>query len=143
VLIILDLSTLARGPVFGVNYNESLPCSPETWVRQVMGRYSAEIVAVGLGPDGVLLGVRGDNFLERMQAYRTRPIVNTIGAGDALFSAFLHGYLACGNPYRAMQKALLFAAHKIGVTSASEGYLDEKTLNDLYDNYTSTPEATR
>ena len=48
--------------------------------------------------EGALLAVKKDNFIERIPAVRTRPVVNTIGAGDALFSAFLHGYVANRRP---------------------------------------------
>jgi len=47
--------------------------------------------------------VRRDNFVERIPAVQTRPVVNTIGAGDALFSAFVHGYLQSGDPYQAIR----------------------------------------
>jgi acarbose 7IV-phosphotransferase len=74
------------------------------------------------------LGVLRDAFLERLPAVKTRSIVNTIGAGDALFSAFVHGHVATGDPYAALQQAVVFAAYKIGETSASQGFLDEATL---------------
>ena len=65
--------------------DESLPCAAEAWVRRIWDRYGAEVVVVGLGAEGALLGVRRDRFLERLPAVQTRPFVNTIGAGDALF----------------------------------------------------------
>ncbi len=112
--------------------DELLPCSAEAWVRQVLDRYGAEIAVVGLGAEGALLGVRSDGFLERIPAVRTREVVNTIGAGDALFSAFVHVYHRTGDPYEAIQKALVFASYKIGATGAADGFLDEKGLDDLY-----------
>ena len=108
--------------------DESLPCAAEAWVRRIWDRYVAEVVVVGLGAQGVLLGVRRDHSLERLPAVSTRPIVNTIGAGDALFSAFVHGYVATGDPYAALQRAVVFASYKIGETSASQGFLDEAAL---------------
>ena len=50
-------------------------------------------------------------------------MVNTIGAGDALFSGFIHFYLKSKNPYQALQKAMLFASYKIGSTGAADGFL--------------------
>jgi len=78
-----------------------------------------------------LLGVRRDHYVERFPAVKTRPIVNTIGAGDALFSAFLHGYLQSGDPYAAIQKAIVFASHKIGAAFTADGFLDQHTLDEL------------
>ena len=103
--------------------NEKLPCTPEEWARRIFNRFGVEIVAIGLGSEGVLLGVRGDNFLERVTAVATRPVVNTIGAGDALFSAFVHFYHQSGDPYDAIQRAVVFASYKIGETGAAMGFL--------------------
>jgi sugar/nucleoside kinase (ribokinase family) len=111
--------------------DDLLPSSPEAWVRQVLGRYGVEIAVVGLGAEGALLAVRRDRFLERIPAVNTRKVVNTIGAGDALFSAFVHAYHRTRDPYQAIQKALVFASYKIGATGAADGFLDEKRLDDL------------
>lgn len=111
--------------------DEHLPCPPEEWVRRVQGRYAAEIVVVGLGGQGALLGVRGDGFLERLPAVHTRPVINTIGAGDALFSAFVHVYHQTGNAYTALRKALVFASYKIGVAGAADGFLNSVELDRL------------
>jgi sugar/nucleoside kinase (ribokinase family) len=111
--------------------DEGLPCAAEDWVRRLWNRYGTDVAVVGLGAEGALLGVRRDRFLERLPAVQTRPIVNTIGAGDALFSAFVHGYVATGDPYAALQRAVVFASYKIGETSASQGFLDEAALVKL------------
>ncbi|RPI33331.1 MAG: carbohydrate kinase family protein, partial [Chloroflexota bacterium] len=87
--------------------DERLPCPPEEWARMVMNRYRAEIVVVGLGARGALLSVRSDRFSERLPAVATRPVVNSIGAGDALFSSFIHFYHSSGDPYLALRKAMV------------------------------------
>jgi acarbose 7IV-phosphotransferase len=112
--------------------DEWLPAPPEAWARRILDRYPAEIVVIGLGDEGALLAVRSDNFIERFPAVQTRPIVNTIGAGDALFSAFLHSYIDSGSPYLAIHKALVFASYKIGARSAAEGFLNQTALDRLY-----------
>lgn len=111
--------------------HENLPASPEEWARAVLGRYPATIVVIGLGGEGALLAVRGDGFIGRFPAVRTRPVVNTIGAGDALFAAFLHGYLQTRDPYRALRRAQVFASYKIGAAGAAEGFLDAAGLDAL------------
>jgi acarbose 7IV-phosphotransferase len=63
---------------------------------------------------------------------RTRPVVNSIGAGDALFSAFIHYYTKTSDPYLAIRKALVFASYKIGAVSAADGFLDEPGLEKLF-----------
>jgi ribokinase len=57
---------------------------------------------------------------------------NTIGAGDALFSSFVHVYLQTGDPYVAIQKAVVFASYKIGAVSAADGFLDAAALDRVY-----------
>jgi ribokinase len=111
--------------------DESLLCSPEEWVRQVQNRYGPEIVVVGLGSKGIVLAVRSDHFLERLPAVIVRPIVNTIGAGDALFSCFVHYYTTSRDPYESIRKAVFFASYKIGVRGAAEGFLNEQELVKL------------
>jgi len=111
--------------------DELLPCSPEEWVAAVLGRYGLQVVVIGLGAQGALLAVKRDGFVGRVPAVHTRQVVNTIGAGDALFSAFIHFYDGSQDPYEALRKAIFFASYKIGERGAAEGFLDERGLNDL------------
>ncbi len=108
--------------------DEALPLPPEQWAREVLARYPAEIVVIGLGAQGALLAVREDGFVGRFPAVHTRPVVNSIGAGDALFSAFIHFYTQGRDPYRALRNAQVFASYKIGDKGAAEGFLTETEL---------------
>lgn len=112
--------------------HEHLPDTPEAWVRAVWAHYGTPIMVIGLGGDGALLAVRKDNFIERVPAVMTRPVVNTIGAGDALFSSFIHTYLQTDDPYLAIKKAVVFASYKIGVAGAADGFLTAAALDTLY-----------
>jgi ribokinase len=109
--------------------HERLPCSPEDWAKWVIHRYGTEIIVIGLGADGALLAVKDDNFIERIPAVHTRPIVSTIGAGDALFSCFIHYYQQTNDPYEAIRKAVVYASYKIGATSAADGFLSAQELD--------------
>jgi sugar/nucleoside kinase (ribokinase family) len=55
-----------------------------------------------------------------------------VGAGDALFSCFLHFYLDGDEPILALRKATVFAAYKIGESGASLGFLPEDELHRLF-----------
>ena len=112
--------------------DELLPCSPEDWARKVVGCFGNEIVVVGLGAAGALLSVKRDNFLERVPAHPAPKTINTIGAGDALFSAFIHFFARTPDPYAAIQKAAILAAHKIGGTGAADGFLTEDEVNMIH-----------
>jgi ribokinase len=112
--------------------DELLPCPLEDWVRNVVDRFGNEIVVVGLGAAGALLSVKRDSFLERVPAHPAPSTTNTIGAGDALYSAFIHFYAQSPDPYAAIQKATIFAAHKIGETGAADGFLTEDEVNNIH-----------
>jgi ribokinase len=56
-------------------------------------------------------------------------VVNTIGAGDALFSSFLDGFLRTKDPYQALRRAMVFASYKIGEKGAAEGFLSRTELD--------------
>ncbi|MFN2305054.1 MAG: carbohydrate kinase family protein [Anaerolineales bacterium] len=109
--------------------DEALPDTPEVCAEHLMGRYGSEIVVIGLGSKGALLAVREDNEMKRFKPIHTRPVVNTIGAGDALFSAFIDCYWRTKDPYMAMRAAMVFASYKIGAKSAAEGFLTSEELN--------------
>ncbi len=114
--------------------DELLPCPAAEWVERLLGRYSPHIIVVGLGKRGALLYDRQSNRLEEFPAFATRPVKNTIGAGDALFSAFLHFYGVTGSAAGALEWAQLFASYKIGAAGAAEGFLTEQELRELRKN---------
>lgn len=111
--------------------DEKLPLSPEAWIGEIWGRWETAVVVIGLGAQGALLGVYADRQIVHVPAVQTRPIVNTVGAGDALFSAFIDGYQRTGDPYQALRQAVVFAGHKIGAATATEGYLTGAELAAL------------
>lgn len=108
--------------------HERLPAAPETWARRVLDRFRVEALVIGLGEQGALLAVGRDRFIGRFPAVRTRQVVNTIGAGDALFSCFVHRYLQSGDAYEALRAAVVFASYKVGSASAADGFLDPAGL---------------
>lgn len=112
--------------------DENLPEPPESFVKQIADTYHNSVIAVGLGAKGSLLYVRDDHFMGRIDAVKPKKIVSTVGAGDALFSAFLHYYAKTGDPYESIKKANLFASCKISAAGAAEGFLSEKKLDELY-----------
>lgn len=121
---------MASADIFFMS-DEGLPCAPEEWCRRIMNRYKASIIVVGLGSQGALLCVRDHHFMERIPARFIRPVINTIGAGDALFSSFIHYYIKNKEPYEAIQKAIIYASYKIGANGAANGLLDEVGLEKI------------
>lgn len=111
--------------------DENLPVAPREWAAAVMARFNPEVLVIGMGKRGALLAVRADGQITQHPAVFTRPVVNTIGAGDALFASFLHTYRLSGDPYAALRKAMVFASYKIGVAGAADGFVDADTLEKL------------
>ena len=101
---------------------ESLACPPEEWAREALGRFGNDIVVVGLGAAGAVLAVRNEGSIERFPATPAPRIVSTVGAGDALLAAFVHGYTAHGDPRAALRRAMVFAARKIGSAGGADGF---------------------
>ena len=112
--------------------DERLPAPPEDFARQVIERYNTEVVVIGMGSRGAVLAVRDIGTAERIPTVHTRKVVNTIGAGDALFSAFCHSYFINHDPQVAIRKAMVFSSYKIGARSAADGFLDTASLEALY-----------
>lgn len=111
--------------------DEALVDTPEDTARELQRRYGNRVIVIGLGSKGALLAYQQDDFIGRFSAVQARPVVNTIGAGDALFAAFIGRYLKTGDPYHALRAAMLFAAYKIGEKGASQGFLSEQALKTL------------
>ncbi|WP_371782095.1 carbohydrate kinase family protein [Streptosporangium subroseum] len=94
--------------------HERLPDPPELWVSKMFDHYPrCQLVGVGLGGQGAILGTR-DGLLIRAEAITPQGVVNTSGAGDALFATFLHVWSSTSDPIRALHAAVVHAGWKIG-----------------------------
>ena len=118
--------------------NENINEPVEDFVQDIIKEYDNDIIVVGLGSIGALLYVKMDNYMKRFPAVETREVINTIGAGDSLFSSFIHYYSKDGDPYESIKKAIVFASYKIGVASAADGFLTEEELEKIYTDKKST-----
>ena len=112
--------------------DEQLPEPPETWAMRLLERYPAQVVGIGLGAAGALLAIRGTGQPVRVPAMTTRPVVNTGGAGDALFACFMHYYVMTRDAEDALRRSVVFASYKIGETGSSQGLLDADSLEALF-----------
>lgn len=106
--------------------DEKLPCAPQEFIRQLAERYHNRIIVIGMGAKGAMLYDGGT--VHTIPAYAGAKVVNTVGAGDALFSSFLHFYLKSGNATAALQRAVVFAGVKIGSSGASVGFAREEEI---------------
>jgi acarbose 7IV-phosphotransferase len=110
--------------------NENIMGKEESFLKQLIETYDSKIIVTGLGSGGLLIHVRGEK-IKHYPAVKTREVVNTIGAGDALFSAFIYFYNKTNDPYYAIERAIVFASYKIGEKGAAEGFLTEEELLEI------------
>lgn len=112
--------------------DNNLEQKPYDFIMEVQKKYQNEIIVLGCGAQGAMLFVKKDNFIGQFPAVKTREIVNVLGAGDALFSAFLHFYHKTGNPYHAIKYAILFSSYKIGTAGSANGFMTEEKLEQYF-----------
>ncbi len=97
-------------------------------IKECREKYDPEIVIMGIGDKGVILYTKEDNSEIEYRPVKTNEIVNTIGAGNALFSSFMHYYVKTKNAKEAIKNALLFASYKIGFVGTSNGFMTEEQI---------------
>ena len=97
-------------------------------IKECREKYDPEIVIMGIGDKGVILYTKEDNSVIEYRPVKTNEIVNTIGAGNALFSSFMHYYVKKKNAKEAIKNALLFASYKIGFVGTSNGFMTEEQI---------------
>lgn len=91
--------------------------------------YGSAVIVLGRGSRGAAMYLRATGQIIEMPAVHAGPVVNTVGAGDALFSGFLHGYARGMDPGKALYRAQIFAAHKIMANGASNGFVDDAAID--------------
>lgn len=99
------------------------------FTKKMAEKYNPEIIVTGCGSRGHLLYTRDENRFLEYKPVKTLEIVNTVGAGNALFGSFLHFYLKENNPLEAIKKANIFASYKIGFTGTSYGFISEDEID--------------
>lgn len=100
------------------------------FLLQLADTYPCRIIVMGRGAQGAAMYLRENGQIIDMPAVSVGTVVNTVGAGDALFSAFLHYYAKGLAPLDALYRAQIFAAHKITVSGASNGFISEQTVEE-------------
>ena len=111
--------------------NENIIGREHEFLATLKDNCNAEIIVIGMGKQGSLMYVRSDDRIHMQSSVVTRDVVNTVGAGDALFSSFVHFYTKGVDPYRSLLYASYFASYKIGENGPSKGFLSENELLKL------------
>lgn len=111
--------------------HEQLPAPPAAFAGQLYREYGCAVIVIGMGNAGALLHLGGEGRTWQVPAVLTRPVVNTIGAGDALFSCFVHEHGGGRDALAALRRAVVFASWKIGEKGAASGFPDAAHLEEL------------
>ena len=110
--------------------DDNLAEDPYDFVKYIAEKYHPEIIILGQGADGLLIYSEKEGTYAHFNSVKTNEIVNTVGAGNALFSCFLHYYNKTGDHNFSIKNALLFASYKIGFMGTSNGFMTEKEIED-------------
>lgn len=103
----------------------------KAFVWEIYSFYHNKIIVVGCGEQGaILFEAETKNFTD-FPAVHTRPVVATSGAGDTLFSTFLHFYVKSHDVHQSLFYATVAASYKIGETGSSNGFLNETDLRKI------------
>lgn len=105
------------------------------FLTELARTYGNGIIVLGRGGKGAAMYLRSEDRIYELPAVRVGEIVNTVGAGDALFSTFVHYYAKGMTPMEALIRAELFASAKIGTSGASKGFVTEGEIEALYGRY--------
>lgn len=112
--------------------DERLPCGADRFIRQLKETYPSKIIVIGMGEKGAMLYERDKDTVHKLNALSIGNIVNTIGAGDALFSGFLNYYVKGVPALEALSRAEVFAALKIQHNGAAKGFCSEDDVEKIY-----------
>ena len=71
--------------------DDDIECDPYDIVNDCREKYDPKILIMGLGNKGVILYTKEDNSVLEYKPVKTNEIVNTVGAGNAIFFAHVVG----------------------------------------------------
>ena len=108
--------------------DENIGDDYQAFLWELAHTYGCRIIVLGRGAKGAAIYLRETDQIMEMPAVNAGKVVNTVGAGDALFSAFLHFYAKGYDAMEALYRAQIFAAHKITISGAAKGFVSEAVV---------------
>ena len=112
--------------------DEAVGDNYRAFMERLADAYPCRIIVMGRGAKGAAIYLRETGEITEMPVASVGTVVNTVGAGDALFSAFLHFYAKGFAPVDALQRAQVFASYKITVNGASNGFVAEQVIEEWF-----------
>ncbi len=108
--------------------DDTIKTDPFDFVRGIADKYNTDIIILGQGSKGLILYDKQKDINIHYDTVKTNEVVNTTGAGNALFACFLHYYQETGDSRLAIKNAMLFASYKIGYMGTSNGFMTTQQL---------------
>ncbi len=108
--------------------NEGVMGHEEEFIKALYQRYHNKIIVCGCGEKGAMMYVGNNDELYYQKAVAPKGVKSTLGAGDALFSAFIYFYKKGEKLQKCLQNAVIFAGLKISESGGSNGFVSEKEL---------------
>ena len=115
--------------------DENIKTDYKKFLLSIEEKFGNDIIVLGMGKKGALMYVKEENSFYELPALDVSEVVNTVGAGDALFGSFIHFYAKGLKPIDCLKRAEAFAAYKIGFDGASVGFADEMTVEKLVEQF--------
>ena len=112
--------------------NEYIGGNEKEMIMQLSQNFMHKIIVVTMGAGGLLIYAKDKNEIKHFPAVKTREVINTIGAGDALFSCFIYFYSKTKDPYFSIKLASVFASYKTGENGGAKGFLTEEELIKIH-----------
>lgn len=111
--------------------DEGITGNHEDFLVSIWEKYKNRAVVLGQGKAGAMILDGKARTVTSVASVNTRSVLNTCGAGDALFSSFVHFYLKGFAPVECLKKAVTFASWKIGESGGAKGFVQENELEKL------------
>ncbi|MCR4924516.1 MAG: carbohydrate kinase family protein [Lachnospiraceae bacterium] len=108
--------------------DDTIEGDPFDFVRTIADKYGTDIIILGQGAHGLILYDKERDLNVHYDSVQTNEVVNTAGAGNALFACFLHCYQESGDSVTSIKNAMLFASYKIGYMGTSNGFMTVEQL---------------
>ena len=115
--------------------DENIKGDEKAFIMSLENAYGNDIIILGRGDKGALMYVKSEERFYELPAVTVGAVVNTVGAGDALCSSFVHYYAKGLKADEALRRAQVFASYKIGFDGASVGFATERKVEELWENF--------
>lgn len=112
--------------------DENIQGDYKEFIMSLENTYGNDIIILGRGAKGALMYVKSEERFYELPAVTVGNVVNTVGAGDALCSSFVHYYAKGLKADEALMRAQIFASYKIGFDGASVGFATEAKVEELW-----------